>query len=76
MELNYREVVMAEQINEPNMDNCIVSHPASEQDTIVKFQLGAHPIQHELNHKYYFPYSNLNLSINLLYDYIQKIMSV
>ena len=47
-EINYREVAVA---NEPSMDNCIVSHPASEQDIIVKFQLGAHPIQHELNHK-------------------------
>ena len=50
-EINYREVAVVEQINEPSMDNCIVSHPASEQDIIVKFQLGAHPIQYELNHK-------------------------
>jgi hypothetical protein len=29
---NYQEVVVSEQINEPSMDDCIVSHPASEQD--------------------------------------------
>ena len=42
---------LVEPTNEPSMDSCIVSHLASEQGIIVKFQLGVHLIQHELDHK-------------------------
>jgi hypothetical protein len=31
-----------EPTNEPSMDSCILSHLASEQGIIVKFQLGVH----------------------------------
>ena len=40
-----------EPTNEPSMDSCILSHLASEQGIIVKFQLGVHLIQHDLDHK-------------------------
>ena len=48
---------LVELVDEPHMGNCTVSHPASVQGIVVKFQLRAHPIQLELDHKYYSPSS-------------------
>jgi hypothetical protein len=49
---NYLELL--ELVDEPHMGNCTVFHPASVQGIVEKFQLRAHPIQLELDHKYYW----------------------